>query len=109
MEISVDGLGVLDALTNRLDSCGGFASIIDYGHDGTKQDTFRGFYKHKLHDPLVDPGKADLTSDVDFSLIRKVFDNRSMICGPAAQHDFLSRIGIEHRLQVPSLSSKFMS
>jgi NADH dehydrogenase [ubiquinone] 1 alpha subcomplex assembly factor 7 len=100
IEVRLDEIEILDNLTKRLDSCGGFATIIDYGHDGTKEDTFRAFYKHKLHDPLVEPGKADLTSDVDFSFIKKLLGNRAMICGPATQRDYFSKIGIEHRLKV---------
>ncbi len=100
IEISIDAIGILDNLVNRLTTCGGISSIIDYGHNGNKEDTFRGFYQHKLHDPLTDPGKADLTVDVDFSIIRKLLDKRAMIFGPVSQRDFLSQIGIEHRLKV---------
>lgn len=100
IEISVDGIGILDNLVNRLTECGGISAIIDYGHNGTKEDTFRAFYKHKLHDPLIDPGKADLTADVDFSIIKKLFNDRAKIFGPVTQRDFLHQVGIEHRLKV---------
>lgn len=96
----MDGLAILGELTDRLEVDGGIGIVIDYGHEGTKEDTFRGFLQHKLHDPLVDPGTADLTTDVDFSLIKKLFHEKAMICGPVNQRDFLSRIGIDYRLQV---------
>lgn len=30
----------------------------------------QGFRKHELHDPLLEPGSADLTADVDFSYLK---------------------------------------
>jgi len=108
VEVSLDGLGILGELTNRLEHDGGIALIIDYGHEGTKEDTFRGFLQHKLHDPLVDPGVADLTADVDFSHVKKVFDENAMICGPVSQREFLSRVGIDYRLQVSCILFKLM-
>ncbi|ODN02901.1 NADH dehydrogenase [ubiquinone] complex I, assembly factor 7 [Orchesella cincta] len=98
LEISMDALLVLEELTTRLEECGGIAVIIDYGHDGTKEDTFRAFRKHQLHDPLKDPGSADITADVDFSIIKEIFSDKALICGPVSQQTFLSRVGIDLRL-----------
>lgn len=36
----------------------------------------KAFKSHKLHDPLIDPGTADLTADVDFSYLHN-FGNDS--------------------------------
>ena len=53
---------------------------------------------HKLHDPLVDPGTADLTADVDFSYLRsRCSDDDVLIYGPVEQGDFLRRMGMEVR------------
>lgn len=81
---------------------GGFALIADYGHDGDKGDTFRGFRNHQLHDPLLEPGTADLTADVDFSLIKKIAlkDDRLIAFGPVTQRSFLTQLGIELRLKM---------
>lgn len=38
----------------------------------------RAFKKHKQVDPLVLPGTADLTADVDFSVIKEVSFNSSI-------------------------------
>lgn len=100
MEISLDTLVILEELTSRLEAYGGLAVIVDYGHDGTKEDTFRAFCQHKLHDPLVAPGSADLTADVDFSIIKEIFQDNALICGPVPQQTFLSRMGIDMRLEV---------
>lgn len=106
LEISLDALVVLDEITSRLDEYGGMAVIVDYGHDGTKDDTFRAFRRHKLHDPLIAPGSADLTADVDFSMIKQIFSENALICGPVSQQTFLGRLGIDVRLEVFSFLYK---
>lgn len=41
MEVCADGGVVVQKLTGRITEDGGAALIVDYGHDGTKTDTFR--------------------------------------------------------------------
>jgi len=77
----------------------------------------QAFREHRGHDPLVDPGTADLTADVDFAALRwaaehpsgaTVDDNNiddddewkaNLVYGPVEQGDFLRRMGIDVRLQ----------
>lgn len=82
--------------------CGGFALVIDYGHEREKTDTFRAFYQHKLHDPLLNPGTADLTADVDFLSMKEIAekDNRLITFGPVTQRKFLKSLGIDLRLKM---------
>lgn len=82
--------------------CGGFALVIDYGHERDKSDTFRAFCKHKMHDPLLKPGTADLTADVDFLSMKEIAqkDNRLITFGPVTQRRFLRSLGIDLRLQI---------
>ncbi|XP_015185297.1 PREDICTED: NADH dehydrogenase [ubiquinone] complex I, assembly factor 7 isoform X2 [Polistes dominula] len=102
VEISPQSLVIIDYISSFLMECGGFALIIDYGHIADKTDTFRAFRKHKLHDPLLNPGSADLTADVDFSLIQKIAlkDNRVISFGPISQRTFLKNLGIDLRLEM---------
>ncbi|KAG7199983.1 hypothetical protein KM043_014408 [Ampulex compressa] len=101
IEISPSSMVTVDYITQFLWENGGFALFIDYGHNGEKMDTFRAFCRHKLHDPLLNPGSADLTADVDFSLIKKIAekDDRMVTFGPITQRDFLKNLGIDVRLQ----------
>ncbi|XP_045183617.2 protein arginine methyltransferase NDUFAF7, mitochondrial-like [Mercenaria mercenaria] len=87
-------------LADRINSQGGCALIADYGHNGTKEDTFRGFRDHQLHDVLVDPGSADLTADVDFSYLRKQAGDNVKSFGPVTQSHFLQQLGIAYRLKI---------
>lgn len=60
----------------------------------------KGFRNHKLHNPLEEPGSADLTADVDFSYLRENIKDKLISFGPVNQCDFLKQLQIEIRLQV---------
>ena len=62
----------------------------------------QSFKNHKLHDPLVDPGTADLTADVDFSQLKKDFEaaNKCITFGPITQNQFLLNMEAEERIKV---------
>lgn len=91
---------IVQYLADRIQKHGGCALIADYGHDGTKDDTFRGFKNHELHDVLVDPGSADLTADVDFSYLKKQACDKVKVYGPVTQSHFLQNMGIAYRLKI---------
>ncbi|KAJ0061115.1 hypothetical protein NL108_007855 [Boleophthalmus pectinirostris] len=99
VEVCPEGGVVMQHLSKRICETGGAALISDYGHDGTKSDTFRGFKGHRLHDVLASPGSADLTADVDFSYLRRCAGGVACV-GPVNQNTFLRNMGIDARLQV---------
>lgn len=39
---------------------------------------WQAFKQHELHDPLVEPGAADLTADVDFAYLKQCVEGGSM-------------------------------
>uniref|UniRef100_A0A8C1FKJ8 Protein arginine methyltransferase NDUFAF7 n=1 Tax=Cyprinus carpio carpio TaxID=630221 RepID=A0A8C1FKJ8_CYPCA len=100
VEVCPEGGVIVQKLANRIAEDGGAALIVDYGHDGTKTDTFRGFKGHQLHNVLDAPGMADLTADVDFSYLRKMTGTEVTCLGPITQRSFLKNMGIDSRLQV---------
>lgn len=100
VEICPEGGVIIHLLANRIAEDGGAALVADYGHDGTKTDTFRGFRGHQLHDVLASPGSGDLTADVDFSYLRKQAGDAVACMGPVSQRSFLKNMGIDTRLQV---------
>ncbi|XP_010609717.1 protein arginine methyltransferase NDUFAF7, mitochondrial isoform X1 [Fukomys damarensis] len=100
VEVCPDAGVIIQELCERIALTGGAALIADYGHDGTKTDTFRGFYGHKLHDVLIAPGTADLTADVDFSYLRRMVQGKVASLGPIEQQTFLKNMGIDVRLKV---------
>ncbi|XP_067137774.1 protein arginine methyltransferase NDUFAF7, mitochondrial isoform X2 [Centruroides vittatus] len=98
VEVCPRGLALTELLARRIKEDGGFALIIDYGHDGDGSDTFRAFRNHQPHHPLLDPGTADLTADVDFSSLRRAAGDAVCVFGPVTQRTFLYRMGIRLRL-----------
>ncbi|XP_014292128.1 protein arginine methyltransferase NDUFAF7, mitochondrial [Halyomorpha halys] len=99
-EISPQSGLILEHIACTLEEHGGFVLIIDYGHDGEKKDTFRGFRNHQLVDPLVSPGTSDLTADVDFAFLKNVTKDKLLSFGPVPQRSFLKELHIDVRLQV---------
>lgn len=100
VEVCPDAGVIIQELSQRIASTGGAALIADYGHDGTKTDTLRGFYGHQLHDVLIAPGTADLTADVDFSYLHRMAQGKVASLGPVEQRTFLKNMGIDVRLKV---------
>lgn len=86
-------------LAQRIARQGGAALIIDYGHTKTGfGDTLQAVRKHKFADPLVDPGEADLTAQVDFQAVSEwAIGQRARAHDPVTQGEFLRRLGIEQR------------
>ncbi|GFY46989.1 protein arginine methyltransferase NDUFAF7, mitochondrial [Trichonephila inaurata madagascariensis] len=100
VEISPESGILLDDITKRMREDGGITLIVDYGHLGTKTDTFRGFKNHQLHDPLKNVGEVDLTADVDFQFLSKHVNGKAIAVGPVTQASFLKNMGIDVRLEV---------
>nr|XP_040127075.1 protein arginine methyltransferase NDUFAF7, mitochondrial isoform X2 [Ictidomys tridecemlineatus] len=100
VEVCPDAGVIIQELSQRISLTGGAALIADYGHDGTKTDTFRGFCGHRLHDVLTAPGTADLTADVDFHYLRRMAEEKVASLGPIEQQTFLKNMGIDVRLKV---------
>ena len=75
------------------------ALFIDYGHiRPSLGDTLQAVQAHRHTDPLVSPGEADLTSQVDFAAFADAMRARGLTCdGPVTQGEFLGRLGIIER------------
>lgn len=102
VEICPAALSVAHALGQRLARFGGAALVIDYGHAHTAiGDTLQAVKGHAFHDPLADPGEADLTAHVDFeALARSARDGGAATFGPLPQGEFLLRLGMGARASV---------
>lgn len=85
----------------RLISEPGVVLIIDYGHAvSAPGDTLQAVKAHEFHNPLIDPGLADLTAHVDFAEIAAAAAGvGARVYGPAPQGHFLQALGIVERAQ----------
>ena len=93
-------MGALIAeIGGRLNEFKGRALFIDYGHGKSAVgDTLQAVRGHAYWPPLASPGRADITSHVDFEAAARAGLAADLaVAGPVAQGDFLRRCGIETR------------
>ncbi|MEZ0019150.1 class I SAM-dependent methyltransferase [Sinorhizobium fredii] len=90
---------VMAALCERLRAAAGTAVLIDYGHLATGYgDTLQAVRNHRYDPPLANPGRADLTSHVDFEqLALRAKAEGLQVNGLAHQGDFLIGLGLLDR------------
>jgi NADH dehydrogenase [ubiquinone] 1 alpha subcomplex assembly factor 7 len=100
-EISPMGLRLAAALGRRFARSAGAALIIDYGPmQSALGDSLQALKQHRYHDPLIDPGCADLTAHVDFAALASVACEAGAVThGPTTQGAFLQDLGIGLRTQ----------
>lgn len=98
-EVAPARAAIMQMLCDRLFNGGGTAVIIDYGHLAPGfGDTLQAVLKHQFDPPLANPGEADLTSHVDFSVLADVARSRSIaVNGMMGQGEFLLRLGLLER------------
>jgi SAM-dependent MidA family methyltransferase len=99
-ETSPDAEGWVASLAGAL--VAGYVLLIDFGGDESDLlaregvGTVRGFTRHRLvTDPLEEPGRHDLTANVNFTAIRRAAEGAGLrLVGSATQRDVLLALGI---------------
>lgn len=73
--------------------------FVDYGHTQPGfGDTLQAVSGHQYSDPLANPGRADLTAQVDFAAFGKALRRARLAAdGPHTQAEFLGRLGAIER------------
>ncbi|MBH67575.1 MAG: methyltransferase [Rhodospirillaceae bacterium] len=99
LELSPAVLGILKSIAENITAYGGAALIIDYGYtQPTFTSSLQAIRKHQFVDPLEQPGDADISSHIDFSLIKRESNFYDLnFYGPVTQREFLTRMGINER------------
>jgi len=100
-EIGLEACALMEQIAADIAASRGAALIIDYGHGAVAAgDTLQAVRGHRYHDPLADPGLADVTAHVDFAaLIRAAKAKGVRTSRPATQGEFLRRLGIAQRAE----------
>ena len=99
-ELCPAGLTMAATIGARIKSDGIGALIIDYARDPGDGATVQAVRGHRRHQPLADPGDADLSARVDFAaLARAAREAGATVHGPIDQGAFLRALGIELRAQ----------
>ena len=98
-EVSPTALVIAAQLGRRIADDGGAALVIDYGHVlGGTGETLQAVRGHERHEPLAEPGTADLTTHVDFAGLADAATGAGAAChGPVTQRAFLRALGLELR------------
>ena len=102
LEVSPAGCALAQDIALRISTHGGAALIVDYGKDRASGDSLRGIKNHQFVSPLIDPGRVDLSVDVDFASLKAAARALKIdgleVYGTIGQGDFLKNMGIETRL-----------
>ncbi len=92
---------VVYEIAGRLREQGGAALLIDYGHDALRDgSTLQAVREHRMVDPFILPGEADLTAHVDFATLAMIAQSRGVKwLGTVPQGRWLRELGIETRAE----------
>lgn len=100
VEYCEEAISITKNISTRISKHDGGALVIDYGYtEGSKGDSLQAMKSHQYHDPLTEPGEADLTAHVDFAAIKKTAGEVASVFGPTPQGRFLMKIGAGQRVQ----------
>ncbi len=98
VELSLQRAALMDGIAHRLSEHGGAALFFDYGYfERRVGDTFQAVRRHAFTDPLVEPGRADLTSHVDFATLAAIARKHGLSVDLATQGDWLLKRGLLER------------
>lgn len=99
VEISPARAALARAIGEKIANVGGAALVIDYGFVGPAAgDTLQAMKGHAFVDVLAEPGRADLTTHVDFTALGDAFAAGGARCCPlTTQGEFLNALGAAER------------
>lgn len=92
---------MVDALKARVENGEPLRALfIDYGPaNAAPDDTLRAYKAGEQIHPLAQPGRCDLTVDVDFGRLKRLALAAGLdVAGPVSQGAFLGAIGVQERL-----------
>ena len=104
IEFPKKGLIELKDIINKILKLNGCILMIDYGYvKPNNQNTLQSVIKHKKNRLLKNLGKADITSHVNFSLLKEFFLKKNLkVKEIVTQSNFLKRMGNIERAEIVS-------
>jgi NADH dehydrogenase [ubiquinone] 1 alpha subcomplex assembly factor 7 len=101
IEYPKQGLTELDSIINKIKSQNGGLLLIDYGYLKQKnKNTLQSVKNHKPNKIFENIGNADITSLVNFSLIKNYLKKKNLkVNNIVSQSFFLKRMGIMNRAE----------
>jgi cyclopropane-fatty-acyl-phospholipid synthase len=109
IELPKFGFQELKKIVKKISKLKGCILIIDYGYlHSNNQSTLQSVMKHKKNNLLDNLGKADITSHVNFSLLKEFFlKNNLKVSNVVTQKEFLENLGILERAKIVSKKMTF--
>jgi len=109
IEFPKQGLKELDLITSAIKRLNGGLLLIDYGFLKSKgSDTLQSIKNHKKNMLFDNVGDADITSLVNFNLLKTYFNKKNLKTNNiVTQEFFLKKIGIVDRAEMVSKKMSF--
>ena len=103
------GLKILNKILKKILKLNGCILLIDYGYlKSRNQNTLQSVMKHKKNGLLNNLGKADVTSHVNFNLLKEFFQKSGLnVKKTITQKVFLKKMGIDERAEIVAKKMSF--
>ena len=100
LEYSEQTISIFSNICNHLNQYDGVLLLVDYGNISGIGDTLQAVNKHKFRGVLEKPGQSDLSSHVNFRLLKEIAIKKNLYVSPVKeQRNFLLELGIKERLK----------
>ena len=100
LEHSEQTISIFSNICNHLIRYDGVLLVVDYGNISGIGDTLQAVNNHKFRGILEKPGQSDLTSHVNFKLLKEIAIKKNLYVSPVKeQQNFLLELGIKERLK----------
>ena len=109
IEYPIEAISYLKKIAKILKKKSGGILIIDYGYTiKKKKQTLQGIYKHSFSNIFKNIGKTDISSYVDFNLLKDFLKKNNLITSKIVdQGKFLKSLGILERANILSKNMTF--
>ena len=99
----------LNIISKKINTFQGGLLIIDYGYLEKKmKNSLQSVHKHKFNDILENLGNSDITYNINFYLLKRIFKKLKLkVAGITTQGNFLTKLGIMKRAEILSQNLKF--
>ena len=109
IEFPKSGFREMKKIIKTISKSSGCLLMVDYGYlKPNNQNTLQSVIKNKKNNLLQNLGQADITSHVNFSLLREFFlKNKCRVKKVISQKEFLIKMGINTRAEIIAKKMKF--
>ena len=109
IEFPKSGLKEMNKIIKTISKLSGCLLMIDYGYlKPINQSTLQSVIENKKNELFQNLGKADITSHVNFSLLKEFFlKNNCKVKKVISQKEFLIKMGINTRAEIIARKMKF--